>query len=69
MDKKKTTPGGQVMQDNIEPQDQDMNPAGTGQGAGKLGMETIDGKAGSVTKLDMVQTDATDIHSGPAPEY
>lgn len=68
-DKTKTTPGGQVMQENVEPQDQDMNPAGTGQGAGKLGMQFVDGKSGSVTKLDNVQTDHTDEHSGPAPQY
>lgn len=69
MDDPKRTPAGQVMQQDIEPQAQDMNPAGTSQGDGLPGIQMVEGKSGTVTKLSSVQTDHTDMHSGPAPEY
>lgn len=58
-------PSGQVMQEGMEPQEQDMNPAGTSQGTGLPTLSFVDGKSGSVQKMSMVQTGFT---KGPGSE-
>lgn len=68
MDIPNRTPQGQTVQENSEVLGSDTAPTYAPTGP-KLEMQLVEGKAGSVEKLGAVQTDHTDLHTGPAPLY
>lgn len=60
MDEPKRTSDGQVIQDQLIPNEQVV----TSDPGNKLGVQFIDGKSGSVNTLQMVQTDFTEVKHG-----
>lgn len=68
MDIPRRSAQGQVVQENSEPLGSDEAPVNEVAG-NALDIQIVQGKNGSVTSIALPQTDHTDVHDGPAPEY
>lgn len=63
----KRNPSGQVVQTGLEPDGIDTNPTQSSGDNSKVGMQMVEGKTGSVQKMDMVQSSAHDNEGTAKP--